>query len=78
MPIETPTVARQKRLKNKPLKTKVPTIQDRYNQFFVPSPSPLWQREDDNFSLDQPSPVKWVQTETTYGIDVTLCPPANA
>jgi hypothetical protein len=77
MPIETQTAARQRRSKSKPLKTKTPTVQERYNQFFVPTPSPLW-REGNDYSLEQPSPIVWVPTVTTYGIDSTLCPVTNA
>jgi hypothetical protein len=58
--------------------TRRPTIERQYLHFFTPLPSPVWQDEDDNFSLDQPSPYKYVQTETTYGIDITLCPKPNA
>lgn len=78
MPIETLTATRQKRSKSRPLKTKTPTVQERYIQFFVPTPSPLWRDGDDNYSLEQPSPLVWVPTVTTYGIDATLCPVTNA
>jgi hypothetical protein len=77
MPIVTPTAARPKRSKSKPLKTKKLTVQERYNQFFVPTPSPLW-RDDNDYSLEQQSPIVWVPTVTTYGIDSTLCPVTNA
>lgn len=40
----------------------------RYNQFFM-SPLPILRHDDnDNSSLEQPSPLKWVPSETTYGI----------
>jgi hypothetical protein len=77
MPIETPTVARHKRSNSKPLKAKKSTIQERYNQFFTPTPSPLWL-DNENYSLEQPSPFVWVPTITTYGIDSSLCPVTNA
>jgi hypothetical protein len=77
MQVETPASTRQKRLKSRPLKSKTPTVQERYYQFFVPTPSPLW-RDNDNYSLEQPSPYVWVPTITTYGIDSTLCPVTNA
>jgi len=63
---------------SKPLIFKRSQAEEQYNRFFTPTPSPLWPRDDDNFSLDQPSPYKWVETETTYGIDVTLCPMPDA
>jgi hypothetical protein len=66
------------RAKIKSLRVKKATIQDQYTRFFVPAPSPLWVHDDEGFSLDQPSPYKWVETETTYGIDTTLCPISNA
>jgi len=62
----------------KPAKGKKLSVATEYVKFFVPTPSPLWQRDDDGFSLDQPSPYKWVQTVTTYGIGTTLCPMADA
>jgi len=77
MPIETPTAARLKRSKSKPLKTKKLTVQQRYNQFFVPTPSPLW-RDDNDYSLEQQSPIVWVPTVTTYGIDSLCAPVTNA
>jgi hypothetical protein len=79
MPVKrmtTPT--RQKRSQIRPLKHKRLSVVERYRQFFIPTPSPLWQHDEDNFSLEQPSPYKWVPSETTYGIDVTLCPTPNA
>ncbi len=49
-------------------------VEEEYRQFFVPSPPPAWQQDDDNFSLDQPSPLKFVPSETTYGIESIVCP----
>jgi hypothetical protein len=76
MPIQKTTPTGRKTAQ--PLKGRKNSVVQQYKEFFVPAPSPTWQHDEDNFSLDQPSPVKWVQTETTYGIDVTLCPMANA
>ncbi len=52
-------------------------VEEQYRHFFVPSPNPTWQRDEDNFSLDQPSPLKFVPSETTYGIESLLCPNFN-
>ena len=71
--------AKQKSLKSlKALKAKKGGLEKQYEEFFVPRPSPLWLRDEDNFSLEQPSPLKWVPSETTYGIDVNLCPTSDA
>jgi hypothetical protein len=78
MPVEKRTLTRQKRSQSGPLKRKRASVAERYMRFFAPVPSPLWQRDDDNFSLEQPSPFKWEPSETTYGIDVNLCLPPNA
>lgn len=78
MPVETPDVTPQKRSKNKSSRTKQPPLQDQYNQFFVAAPLHLWRGDDNNFSLEQPSPYKWIPSETTYGIDVTMCPIPDA
>lgn len=43
-------------------------LADVYKQFFVPLPSRLWKNDDDHYTLEQPSPFKWVESETTYGI----------
>ena len=37
-----------------------------YLEFFVPKVSPLWSQDQDQFSLEQPSPLEIVPTETTY------------
>ena len=42
-------------------------LERRYSLYFRPNPSD-WSTEDDEFSLEQPSPVKRVETEVTYGI----------
>jgi len=59
------TKMRQKSEK-KPLKVKRPAVEQRYRQFFVPTPSPLWPQDDVNFSLEQPHFLKVVPTETVY------------
>jgi hypothetical protein len=74
MPIQKPIASAQ----NGSKKAKTPPLERRYSHFFVAVPSPLWQHDGDNFSLEQPSPYKWVPSKTTYGIDVTLCPMPNA
>lgn len=56
-----------------------PVTEHLYRQLFEPVTAPAGQLGDEeNYSLDQPSPYKWVQTETTYGIDVDLCITPNA
>jgi len=60
--------------KSRQQKRKVSTIQEQYRKYFVPAPSPTWQNEYDNFSLEQPSPLKWVPSETTYGVNALLLP----
>jgi hypothetical protein len=42
-------------------------LERRYTLYFKPNPS-VWTTEESEFSLEQPSPVKIVQTEVTYGI----------
>ena len=75
---ETKISSGQKRSKAKRSKEVEISVEKQYKVFFVPTPSPLWQRDDNNYSLEQPSPFKWIPNETTYGIDVTLCPVPNA
>jgi len=54
-------------------------IIEQYKRFFVPNPSPLWRNDDTNFSVEQPSPLKVVPTETTYGVDdLVLCQISDA
>jgi hypothetical protein len=61
MPIKKTTLSRQKQLKKLP-------IVKRYQRFFTQIPSPVWRQEEDFFFYEQPSPLKWVPSETTYGI----------
>jgi len=44
------------------------SLEIKYNRFFVACPSPLWASDDDQFSLEQPSPLQRIESETTYGI----------
>jgi hypothetical protein len=48
--------------------------EEQYSRYFKPTPSPLWKNNDDTFSLEQPSQLKWFPSETTYGIDVSRVP----
>lgn len=57
----------------KVLNVEKPAIEQLYNKFFAPSTNPSWRQDEDNFSLDQPSPLKFVPSETTYGIESLLC-----
>jgi hypothetical protein len=43
-------------------------LSERYSRLFVVNISPLWRNENDDFSLDQPSPYKVVPSITTYGL----------
>lgn len=54
-----------------------PLVEETYNRFFVPDTNPTWRSDEDNFSLDQPSPLKFVPSETTYGIESLLCRKSN-
>jgi hypothetical protein len=60
--------------KRKEPRRKAKCLEAEYARFFVPTPSPLWPQDGINFSLEQPSPLKVVPSETTYGIFVP-CPP---
>jgi hypothetical protein len=71
MATDTKGQARRK-VVTRPVKQPKLTVEFRYQQFFVPQPPSTWPQNDDNFSLEQPSPLKWVPTETTYGINVPL------
>ena len=70
------TTESTKSKRRKTLRQKNNQLEERYSRFFVPSPSLMWRREDDNYSLDQPSPFRWYANETTYGIGTELgqCP----
>jgi hypothetical protein len=44
------------------------TLGSEYLEHFVPNVCPAWEKDEDNFSLEQPSPLKLVPTETRYSI----------
>lgn len=55
------------------------SVETEYLEYFVPQPAPLWSNSDENYSLEQPSPFKWVPSETTYGVGHLAAPvPINA
>jgi hypothetical protein len=56
----------------------VPTVEELYQRLFVPTPCPQWRNDNENFSLEQPSILKWVPSETTYGVGVILRRKSNA
>jgi hypothetical protein len=58
----------QEHQSNRPAGRRAPPAEVLYTTFFVPAPSPFWRNDEENFSLEQPSPFKWVPSETTYGI----------
>jgi hypothetical protein len=64
--------------KRKEPRRKAKRLEAEYSRFFVPTPSPLWPEDDINFSLEQPSPLKVVPSETTYGILVPCLPNSTA
>lgn len=45
------------------------SLKSHYTDYFTPTVSPLWRNDRDDFSLEQPSPLKPVPTETSYGVD---------
>lgn len=53
---------------------KTTDLASKYVTYFAPNPSPLWRRDEDTFSLEQPSVLKWTPTETVYstGVDPAL------
>lgn len=59
-------------------KKEQPLLEKEYIRYFTQLP--IARRGDDyEYSLEQPSHLKWVQSETTYGVVVTLEPSlANA
>lgn len=66
MPTAVPPAPKLTRSEILPRKDR--TSEELYRQYFVATPSPQWKTDDDHFSLEQPSPLKWVPSETTYGI----------
>lgn len=50
-------------------------LENDYSKFFIPKVSPEWANDDDEkFQLDQPSNLKLVPTETTYGVGGVFTP----
>jgi len=78
MAMHTTASMTKKRAKINSLKSKQVSLEEQYHRFFVAAPAPMWRQEGDHFSLEQPSPVKWVPSETTYGINQWLCATSNA
>jgi hypothetical protein len=78
MPKAKTTVTRRKRSQSWPFRVKMPAVVKRYNRFFVPPPPRPWQQDEDIVPFEQPSPLKWVPSETTYGIGAQWCPMTNA
>jgi hypothetical protein len=46
---------------------KAKPLESEYLGYFVPPP-PVRSDDEDNYSLEQPSHLKWVPSETTYGV----------
>jgi hypothetical protein len=44
------------------------SLAESYHLLFREHVSPLWVVEDSDYSLEQPAPVKFVPSVTTYGI----------
>jgi hypothetical protein len=55
-----------------PKKRKQP-LETEYLGYFVPPPISR-QDDNDNYSLEQPSHLKWVPSETTYGVGPLVVP----
>lgn len=77
---ETKTQARRKAVKSRSARAKKPSVEKQYARFFISAPSPLWQNDDVNFSLDQPHFFEDVPTETVYISPalMDLCHTSNA
>jgi hypothetical protein len=80
MLVENRIRVRQKPVKSRSVKPKKPSVEEQYSRFFAPTPSPLWPRDDVNYSLEQPHFLKVVPTETIYIFPALtqLCPTSNA
>jgi len=65
--MKTRTATRQKQSKNVAFKTQNLSVVKRYRRYFSPIPS-LPGRQDDITHYEELSPLKWVPSETTYGI----------
>jgi hypothetical protein len=68
MPLNMKRPTRQSRLKNKVLKRESLSFVKHYQRFFIQPPPMPWQQDEDIMPFEQPSPLKWVPSETTYGI----------
>jgi hypothetical protein len=44
------------------------TLVPEYTRLFKAKPSPKWRSDETHFSLDQPWPYEFPETETSYGI----------
>ncbi len=64
---QTPTVARPKSEVDEEV-----NLTTLYESYFVPAPSPLWHEGNEHFSLDQPWPKFFPETESSYGNIETL------
>jgi hypothetical protein len=71
---------RQKPVNSRSVKTKKASVEEQYFRFFAPTPSPLWPRDDVNYSLEQPHFLEVVPTETIYIFPALtqLCPTPDA
>ena len=76
MPTAAPSPA--KRIRSKPSQAADTTVEDQYAEFFVPKVSPLWAKDEHDYSLEQPSPLRFVPTETSYMDGGIVYPPTFA
>jgi Zn-dependent protease with chaperone function len=67
MPMKTRTATRQKQSKKAAFNTQNLPVVKRYQKYFSPIPSQQW-RQNDITHYEELSPLKWVPSETTYGI----------
>jgi hypothetical protein len=68
MPLYMKRPTRQNRLKKRVLKRESLLFVKHYQRFFIQPPPMPWQQDEDIMPFEQPSPLKWVPSETTYGI----------
>lgn len=62
-----PSATKSTKLKT-PVKRRRESAARQYNRFFVPVVSPLWKNDDNGFYFEQPSPLEYFPSETTYGV----------
>jgi len=67
MPMKTKAATRQKQSKKVALNAQNLPVVKRYQKYFFPIPSQQW-RQNDITHYEELSPLKWVPSETTYGI----------